>query len=504
MTANDVRERIDNAAEFRPEPPRPLRRELPPAEEYPVDALLSLAPAARAIQDLIQSPLALCGQSVLAVGSLVTQAHADVRLPYGQERPLSLFNVSVAASGERKSATDSEALRPVRRFEAELRQANVEERRAYEIHQAAYDAERRRILADKKTAGVEAKQQALDDLGPQPVAPMTPLITAPEPTFEGLTKLFASGRPSLGLFATEGGQLIGGHAMSEDNRLKTSAGLSGIWDGEPLRRVRAGDGASVLPGRRLALHIQVQPGVAHGLLSDRTLQDQGLLSRVLPAAPDLAAGTRFWREPSPASLAALQEYDDRMLAVLQAPLPLSPHEGGGLTPRALVLSPDTRELWVAFSDHIEAQLGCDGLLAPVRAFASKLAEHAVRIGAVLALVDDLDAGAVDRPHLEAGIELAQHYASEWLRLHDASSTRPEIDRAERLLWWLLDGWTEHVVGLPEVYRLGPNAIRDSRAAREAMAVLEEHGWVSRLEGGAAVGETFRREAWLIVGKEARQ
>ena len=195
------------------------------AEAYPIDALVSLASAARAIQDRIQSPLALCGQSVLAVGSLLVQGHADVRLPYGQLRPLSLFNVSVAESGERKTATDAKALRPVRAFEAALREANVDEQREYENRNAAYESERRRILADKKTTGVDAEQAALGELGPPPVAPMTPLITAPEPTFEGLTKLFAIGRPSLGLFASEGGQLIGGHAMSEDNRLEDGGSL---------------------------------------------------------------------------------------------------------------------------------------------------------------------------------------------------------------------------------------------------------------------------------------
>jgi hypothetical protein len=39
-----------------------------------------------------------------------------------------------------------------------------------------------------------------------------------------------------------------GHAMKDDARLRSAAGLSGLWDGTPLRRVRAGDGAIILPG----------------------------------------------------------------------------------------------------------------------------------------------------------------------------------------------------------------------------------------------------------------
>ena len=55
------------AAGPRAEPPRPLMRELPPADPFPVDALGSvLAPVARAIHDRVSAPVAICGQSVLA------------------------------------------------------------------------------------------------------------------------------------------------------------------------------------------------------------------------------------------------------------------------------------------------------------------------------------------------------------------------------------------------------------------------------------------------------
>src|SRR5262245_60891870 len=72
--------------------PLPLFPPLPPAAPYPLDALGPvLAPAAAAIARKVQVPDAMAAQSVLAVASLATSAHADVMLPYGQTRPLSLF-----------------------------------------------------------------------------------------------------------------------------------------------------------------------------------------------------------------------------------------------------------------------------------------------------------------------------------------------------------------------------------------------------------------------------
>src|SRR5262249_12606604 len=147
---------------------------------------------------------------------------------------------------------------------------------------------------------------ALDRSGLPPRVPLTPILTCPEPTYEGLVKHLVSGQPSIGIFSAEGGQFIGGHGMTDDARLRTAAGLSCIWDGETIRRVRAADGATILPGRRVALHLMAQPDIAAVMLSDPLLLNQGLLSRCLVTAPTSNAGTRSWREPAEATDAAIK------------------------------------------------------------------------------------------------------------------------------------------------------------------------------------------------------
>jgi hypothetical protein len=85
---------------------------------------------------------------------------------------------------------------------------------------------------------------------------------------------------SLGIFSTEGSMFTAGFSMNEDNRLKTAATLSAVWDGKPIKRIRAGDGVSVLPGRRLSVHLMIQPEAASNFLTNASLRDQGLLSRI--------------------------------------------------------------------------------------------------------------------------------------------------------------------------------------------------------------------------------
>ena len=99
--------------ETQPEEPRPLTREEGGCEPYPMEALGMLRQAVEATVQCSRAPPALCAHAVLAAASLVTQAHADIGWPSGQTKPLSLFLLTIAASGERKRAVDGIKMRAV-------------------------------------------------------------------------------------------------------------------------------------------------------------------------------------------------------------------------------------------------------------------------------------------------------------------------------------------------------------------------------------------------------
>jgi len=496
----EVRRIIREAEDVTPEPPRPLTRELPPADPYPVDALGDvLGAAARAIQDRVQAPIAICAQSVLAAAALGAQGHADVVLPIGpgQPRPLSSYLVTIAVSGERKSACDANAMWPIHKREAALRERYDGDSLAYVNDRAAHD--RARDMALKAGKGDRAAiRDALDRLGPEPAAPRVPMLTCPEPTYEGLCRLLAAGQPSIGIFSAEGGQFIGGHGMSAEARLRTAAGLSAAWDGEAIRRVRVGDGITILPGRRISMHLMAQPAVADIWLRDRLLIDQGLLSRTLMTAPDSAMGSRLSRAEAPETAPAMARYGARLLALLEKPLPSASDRPNELAPRPLLLSEAARRMWTGFADRVETMLTPSGELRPISGIANKLPEHAARIAGVLMLVRDIGAAEIAAAEMAAGIELAQHYAAEALRLYGGSQISTELRRAQQALDWMLTRWSEPVMSLPELYQRGPDAIRDAKTARQVVAILEEYGWLARIPEGAMVAGVRRREAWRIT------
>jgi hypothetical protein len=338
---------------------------------------------------------------------------------------------------------------------------------------AAWLTERKKIEKNKKY-DLGNRREALTQLGPAPVPPLHPFLTAPDPTIEGLIKAWVSAPPSLGLFSAEGGQFIGGFGISPDHRLKTAAALSEMWDGRTIKRIRASDGVNILRGRRLSMHMMVQPDVSTAFLSDPLLRDQGLLSRVLVAAPSSLAGTRLYRETDPSDEADISAYAARILSILSAPWPLTDNRNE-LSPPALSLTNDAAEMWRAFYDRVERMSGIDNKLWVIGDFAAKAAEHAARIAGVLTVVADERATKISADAMSDGIVLMEWYINEALRLQQIARTDPRLIRANRLLQWLQKRGP--VVRVREILQFGPAPERSKKALDETLEILKLHGWV---------------------------
>lgn len=489
----------DLIPEIEIEKPRPLMRELPPADEFPIHALGDvLGNAAKAIQDKTQSPMAIAGQSVLAAATLAVQPFANVVLPTGGKKPLSCFFITIAATGERKSACDSEALWAINKHEAKLNEGYNAKLPSY---QNDFDAwkKSRDVIVNKAKGNRAAIKDGLDKLGAAPLPPLHPMVTCTEPSFEGLCNQFKFGQPSLGLFASEGGQFVGGYGMSDEKQLQTATALSSVWDGEPIKRVRSGDGSYTLYGRRLSVHLMMQPDVSDIMLGNSMLASQGLLSRFLVTAPDSTSGTRFWREPSVNSDSALKRYGARLLDIMETPLPLAEGKENELEPRDLPLAPEAKQVAIAFYNEVEKNNSNGGELEPIRGLANKLLEHACRLAGVLAMVDNIHCHNISKEHMAAGILLAKHYAAEALRLFGSKQVSPDLMLAQKLLSWIKHSWQEDLISAPDVYQLAPiSSIRDAKTAKRIISTLAEHGYLIQIpEGGVVKGEK-RREVWRIV------
>lgn len=474
---------IDASPKTVPARPEPLRRACAAPAPYPVEALGPiLAPAAEAIQRVVRSPLALCGQSVLGAAALAAQPHADVEID-GRRFPLHLWLVTVAESGERKSGTDNQALHVHREVERELFRAYRDAVREHEI----------------ATREWRKQQQGAEESQPEPIAPLHPALTTREPTIEGLLKLLMIGTGTLGLFSDEGGTFVGGHAMNRDNQVKTAAGLSGLWDRGEADRVRSGDGASKLYGKRLSLHLMLQPVIAERVLADPVLSGQGFLARCLIAWPDTAAGGRFYVAENVLEDRDLAEAHRRFRVLLETPAPTTEGARNEIDPPCLRLTPEAKALWVRAHDRIERMQAPGSQFSQIRATASKAAENILRVAGVLTVISgrtEIDIATVDN-----AVTLVLWHLGEAARLAGVATIPPEVKAAEEVLRWCWDRG-KSLVHSGELVRLGPASVRTSDQVRKVMQFLVRHRWATPVQGGAMLDGSHRRLVWNIEPEAA--
>ena len=487
-----------NPATYEPEP---LRAPLPTAETYPVEALGDvLGKAAKALQETVKAPMALCCQAVLASASLAAQAHFDVMLPWGQTKPLSLFLLSVAESGERKSGIDDVVLGAAKTQERE-------DMAGYQIDQEQYEADLARWKAESEAQNKKSaiKIQAASDFAaaethdnPKPKAPIMPLRFVTEPTVEGLYKLLAVGQPSVGLYSDEAGLLIGGHAMNSDNALKTMARLCKFWDGASFDRVRAGDGSGSLYGRRLAMHQQAQPDVMAKLLCDPMANGQGFLARCLVAWPESTIGTRY--------IDKLEWSGDRkelkrLFAVLIGLMQAEPRTAMSeqeLDPVALPLDDDAKLMAIEAMNQFETLMQSGNDLFEIRERTAKAVENACRIAGVLAVIDDgMATRSISAKHLAQGLTLIQWYLKEALRIRGAAVISQAVKDAESLSKWL-DEQGLRVFRSKQVQTLGPSQLRPKPRFQAAVKELVDNGYLLLNEPNTTVDNVKARLSWRVI------
>ena len=437
----------------------PLRRPLPRSEPFPLD---TLPPVLRGMVDkiteTIQPPVALAGQSILAAASLAVQSLGDISID-GRNFPTSCFFITIGESGERKSATDNAVLAPHRKYEKSL----IENAKAEELDYLASleDWKKSKEQIIKKKDGIK---QALLTLGPEPVRPLDGQFVTEEPTYEGIFRLLEFGQPSIGIFSAEGGRFLGGHAMSKENQLKTVTGLSSLWDGSPMTRTRSGDGCKVLYGRRCSLHLMLQPNISNDLFSNSLLIGQGILARCLATYPDSTIGNRLYRAVDISTCSESRAYFSAMMTLLEYPRPIAEGQRNELAPREIHLSPEAKNEWIGFHDHIEQLMKEGRELSTIKGFAAKAAEHAARLAGVLALVEDPAIATINYKSIQAGIELSQFYIEEALRLFHSSNDDPELVLAETCLEWAAS--RGGMFSIPCLYQKGPEQGSEQRSGNQ--------------------------------------
>jgi len=473
--------------------PQDFIEELPErlvAPKFPLDALGdTLGGAAKQLAYHVQTGESLAGQSVLAAASLVAQSFINIIRGGIGSGPVSLFCLSIAESGDRKSTLDRLALAPLRLYEKYQRDLLIEDEKKYRSALQAWEIQRQSILNNVKGKEISDTQreqlaQKLADLEDQkPHEPPRPNLTFSEPTPEGIWHHFIQGKPTAGLFSDEGISFFGGHGMTAEARGRMIHILSKLWDGDPITRTRGSQGDSgTLADRRLSVHLMVQPVVANQVLSDPLLQGQGFLARFLICNEKSIAGSRFLNERNINGGVMydplIVQYWECLTNLLRKPLPID-FKTGGLDLKVMELSGDALETWIILHDGIEKEIAPGGAYECIKAFASKAAEHAARIAAVLAFIEQ--APHPTAQYIERAAQIISYYLESMVvYVQNANQEEHDLLAADLLTWIKNHG---NKISSNDFQKLSPVSIRQAKKARRLLRILCEFGYLRVTQTG---------------------
>ncbi len=469
--------------------PQPLTVQIE-AEPYPLDALpAKIAAAVHEVAGFVKAPLPMVASSALAALSLAAQAHVDVKRAEKLHGPCSLFLLTIADSGERKSTCDGFFTSPIRNYQEEQALLMKPELERHTAEHDAWEAIRGGLVAAIKDAAkrgeptIELKGQLCAHEQTKPRAPRVPKLILGDETPENLAWGLARKWPSVGVVSSEAGVVFGAHGMGKESVMRNLALLNVLWDGGTHDVGRRTSESFTVKGARLTVALQVQEATLRGFF-DKTgalARGTGFLARFLVAWPESTQGTRHFTE-APEHWPHLAAFHRRIADLLADAVPMD--SDGALTPALLTLSADAKAAWIVHHDAIEGQLSSGGDFYDVRDVASKSADNAARLATLFHIFKYGTGGAVGLDAMNSASRIAAWHLNESRRFFGEIALPAEQANAARLDRWLIEHCTRtrtHFVSTRDAQRHG--SVRDKDAYASAVRELEELDRVRLVQEG---------------------
>lgn len=470
----------------------------PDREPYPVEAFPAIArDAVYEVQAYIKAPIPMIACSALSQMALVAQGLADVARDSRLISPGSLFTIVTAHSGERKTAVDGAFSKDIRQWESEQREEQMPTYRRGKAMQTALNERRQARI--KKIGALEAKGSAesemerkecearlmeLEDQATNLYIEPLPHLYYEDTTTEGLICSLGSGYPTAMINSSEGGMILGGHSMKDENALQFLAVANKLWDGDPIKQTRKQAGAVDVIGRRFSLSIQIQPDFFQKI-TEKGGRGSGFLARSLLAFPETLMGTRLYTPP-PNYMPGLDRFNFRSRELLSLPLPVN--ERYELKPPIMKLSKGAHAVWEEYYNTVEKELGVYGDYVLVKDVGSKSAENAARIACVFQVWDEGPGGEITTDAMASGIAIAGWHLKEAARIFFDADKPQELTDAELLSQWLISQAPaltrkdesplmdkEGRVSPTEILQFGPHQLREKRRRDQALLELMADG-----------------------------
>jgi replicative DNA helicase len=466
------------------EPPIPfgVAREV---SAFPVEVLPGwLGDYVAAVATATQTPPDLAGMLALAVLATLAAGAVEVEPRPGWREPLCLFVAVGMDAGTRKSSVFTALTRPVADFERDQAAAalpGITETATLRriADQAATHAEAaagKAPASQQEEARAEAIARAAE--AANLVVPPLPRWLVDDATPEALAGLLATyGR--IALLSPEGDvfdQMAGRYNQAAGPNLGVY--LKG-HAGDLLQVDRRGRPPEYVERPCLTIGLAVQPEVLRGLASRPGFRGRGLLARFLYSLPQSLVGRR-----QPGAPPVPEPVADRYALELQALAASLTTLAGDDGPALLTLDQAASEQLLGFERDLEPRLAAgSGDLAPLAGWAAKLAGATCRLAALLHLAGHLRDGwaqPIGGDTFAGAARLADYLIDHARAVFDLMGADPRVDDARWLLDWI-NRTNQAQFSRRDAHQAARGRFRKATDLEPALALLDEHGWVRRVD-----------------------
>lgn len=445
---------------------------------YPIEALPPIIlDAVLEVQKYVQAPIAMVVTCAISAISAACQGHGDVRRDHGLQGPSSLYFLTIAESGERKTTVDEYFTKAIHEYETDQREAHKEIISEYNSMIRTWEQKLKGIESEIQKLAKASKPTDQQDkahltlMASKPQPPRVPRIFYEDATSEALAQALAKGWPMGCLNSSEAGAVLGSHGMSPEKSMKFFALLNRLWDAS--RRSIDSDRSSVdsrhIAGARFSIGLQVQEETLREFIQKggKIARGMGFWARILFCWPETTQGKRLYKR-APRDWPKLTAFNEQLSRVLSQ-RPNIDEETGAVDPPVYGLSPGAFEVWRQFHDEIEAELAPGGEVADVRDVAAKAADNAARMAALFHIFEG-GQGQIEEETLRRASFIVMWHLNEARRFFGELALPQELADAARLDSWLLK---QRVDSVPKNYvrQYGPNSIRDAKKLDAAIGEL---------------------------------
>ncbi len=469
--------------------PRPLI-EADCADPYPVEMLPPLIrDAVEEVASYVQAPVALIAGSALAAVSSAVQTGFSVQRSSALSGPATLYLLTVAESGERKTTVDNIFIGPIREWEAAQRKLLGARRAEYKAELEDWEQQAEELQRNIKSGFLTPQPGQLDprvvhDLA-KPKEPRPIRLLREDDTPEALAMALEN-YPVASIITAEAGTIFGSHGMNAESVTRNLAQANKMWEGGSILRGRAGSGELHVEGMRVTMGLQVQPQVLDGFVQ-RTgglAKGIGYFARFLFCRPDSTQGRRYFKE-APDGRPAHAAFCNRMTTLLALEAVFDDYDR--LRTQYIGFDPTAQLMWIGFHNEVEELQGADCEYSGIKDVASKAADNAARLACCLHVFQHGPSEPIGSDAMRAACNLMRWYLDEAVRFGRTAAAAPELADAQLLEEWLVREVLERIrtngnllISVNDVKKKGPNRLRQahSRKLDDALELLADHNRVA--------------------------